>query len=166
VGSNARCPRFCSVLEPFEARDVRGEHVWCNPDYAAVRVALEHFLSAYRAGDSVMSGTFVLPVWMDRDWWRLLRGARVVRAYPAGSDLFTSPDWRELRQPGGHHSFGGSRARRGPTRWPVVVVHFPPPLAAGGVVPDVARCPVLRGSPARDAGVLRRAMSGVVSPRA
>ena len=51
----------------------------------------------------------------------LLRGARLLLLVERGEDLFTSPEWRAQRA--GARPEG--RAFRGPTRWPVVVVHFP-----------------------------------------
>lgn len=154
AGTNARVPRFCSELEPFQRRDIRGEHVWCNPDFLCVDGVLRHFLAAYGASGGVMSGTFVLPVWPGRSWWRFLKGARLVRAYPKGVRLFTSPDWQGLMLEGGGYRFGGARVWRGPTPWPVIVVHFPP-VVAGGVVSPMAGRPVLTGDPVRDVPVCR-----------
>jgi hypothetical protein len=42
-----------------------------------------------------------LPVWPDRCFWKLLKGARLVAYYPEGVPLFTSPDWRVLDSGGG-----------------------------------------------------------------
>eukprot|EP00959_Pyramimonas_sp_CCMP1952_P450425 9431069-Pyramimonas_sp.AAC.1 len=106
-----------------------------------------------------MSGTFVLPVWPGRPWWRFLKGARLVRAYPAGARLFTSPDWRGLMLEGGGYRFGGARAWRGPTPWPVVVVYFPP-VVRRGIVSPVAGRPVLTGDPVRDVPVCRGLWGG------
>eukprot|EP00959_Pyramimonas_sp_CCMP1952_P473813 9502377-Pyramimonas_sp.AAC.1 len=55
---------------------------------------------------------------------------------------------------GGGYRFHDARVWRGPTPWPVIVVHFPPVLA-GGVVSPVARRPMLTGDPVRDVPVCR-----------
>ncbi|KAK3280117.1 hypothetical protein CYMTET_12027 [Cymbomonas tetramitiformis] len=129
VGTNAQLPRYRSVVDGFEDTPVDGEHVYANPDYERVRQYLEHFLRCQRRSPGTTAGTFVLPVWDTYDWWRLLKGARLVRWYPKGSHLFTSPEWRALSEGDGTYAFGQERAFRGSTHWPVVVVvHFPPLL--------------------------------------
>eukprot|EP00976_Prorocentrum_cordatum_P037543 762932-Prorocentrum_minimum.AAC.1 len=52
-----------------------------------------------------MSGTFVLPVWPGRSWWRFLKGARLIRAYPKGAKLFTSPGLARFDVGGGRIPF-------------------------------------------------------------
>jgi hypothetical protein len=145
-----------------------GEQLYCNPDFELIEEVLRHFLAEYRRADVATSGTFVLPCWMDRSWWRLLRGAKVVAYWPAGSALFTSPDWRGLEAGGGRYRWEGSRPRvfRGPTRWPVLVAHYPPLLAhrgrpqgaglggARGGLAARAGLPTLRGEAAADMRLL------------
>ena len=109
---------------------------------------LRYFLAAYGADGGVMSGTFVLPVWPGRPWWRFLKGARLILAYPKGAKLFTSPDWQALMLEGGGYRFGDACVWRGPTPWPVIVVHFPPVVAVVGR-------PMLTGDPVRDVPVCR-----------
>ena len=167
VGSNRQLPRFCSIVNSLLRQRLDGEHLYCNPDFELIERVLGHFLEAYRRAVVATSGTFVLPVWADRSWWRLLRGARVVAYYPAGTPLFTSPDWRQLAVGQGQYAMAGEggRAYRGPTRWPVVVVHFPPLLAhrRGGAGAAAAgrggragggRLPALRGEAASDLRML------------
>ena len=167
VGSNRQLPRFCSAVNSVLRRQLAGEHLYCNPDFELIERVLRHFLEAYRRAEVATSGTFVLPVWADRSWWQLLRGARVVAYYPAGTPLFTSPDWRQLAVGQGQYSLGGDggRAYRGPTRWPVLVAHFPPLLAhrrggagalgaARGGRAGGGRLPALRGEAASDLRLL------------
>ena len=167
VGSNRQLPRFCSAVNSLLRRRLEGEHLYCNPDFELIERVLRHFLEAYRRAEVATSGTFVLPVWADRSWWRLLRGARVVAYYPAGTPLFTSPDWRQLAVGQGQYSLveDGGRAYRGPTRWPVLVAHFPPVLAhrrggagavgaARGGRAGGGRLPALRGEAASDLRML------------
>ena len=135
VGSNRQLPRYCSVVNSIFDHDLRGEHLYVNPDFDIIKEVLEWFLECYRDVGQGTSGTFVVPVWADRSYWRLLKGAKVLAYYPAGVPLFTSPDWRELELGSGHYGFGGvePRVHRGDTKWPVLVAHFPPLL--------VHRCP-------------------------
>jgi hypothetical protein len=134
LGGNRQLPRFCSVLNSVLETQLVGEQLYCNPDFELIGHVLRHFLAEYRRATVATSGTFVLPCWMDRSWWRLLRGAKVVAYWPAGSALFTSPDWRGLEAGGGRYRWEGSRPRvfRGPTRWPVLAAHYPPLLVHRG----------------------------------
>ncbi|KAK3276881.1 hypothetical protein CYMTET_15075 [Cymbomonas tetramitiformis] len=43
AGTNAYLPRYCSVLDSFLARDVRGEDVYANPDFSVILQYLTHF---------------------------------------------------------------------------------------------------------------------------
>ena len=177
VGANRRLPRFCSAVNSILDMDLRGEQLYCNPDFELAEAVLRHFLQAYRSADVATSGTFVLPVWPDRRFWRLLKGAKVLDYYPAGTQLFTSPDWRQLQLTGGDFALGGQRrVVRGPTRWPVLIAMFPPLLshrrhaggaaAAGGVALAGGRSaaggllPTLRGEAQHDLGLLRGLRAG------
>jgi len=141
LGTNSQLPRFCSELDSLLDADLRGERLYCNPDFDMIDAVLRHFLACQRDAPDTTSGTFVLPRWLTKSWWSLLRGARVVAFYPEGSDLFTSPDWQSAQTPGHMPS---SRVFRGPTRWPVLMVHFPACLPRRGS----------RGAPLRTAGEL------------
>ncbi|KAK3240814.1 hypothetical protein CYMTET_49376 [Cymbomonas tetramitiformis] len=169
VGTNSHLPRFCSVVDSFLRRDLRGEHVYASPDFSVIGEYLKHFLEHYRSSPGDTSGVFVLPVWDTYDWWPLVRGGRVLKYYPRGSHLFTSPEWRHLQQPDGSYAFGSERAFRGPTHWAVVVLYFPPTVPCRrGVTGAQAvgeaggrgagrRVPVLSGDAQRD----RRLLSGL-----
>ncbi|KAK3278372.1 hypothetical protein CYMTET_13686 [Cymbomonas tetramitiformis] len=169
VGTNSHLPRFCSVVDSFLRRDLRGEHVYANPDFSVIGEYLRHFLEHYRSSPGDTSGVFVLPVWDTYDWWPLVRGGRVLKYYSRGSHLFTSPEWRHLQQPDGSYAFGSERAFRGPTHWAVVVLYFPPTVPCRrGVTGAQAvgeaggrgagrRVPVLSGDAQRD----RRLLSGL-----
>ncbi|KAK3252521.1 hypothetical protein CYMTET_38184 [Cymbomonas tetramitiformis] len=125
VGTNAHLPRYCSVVDSFLERGLAGESVYANPDFDCVRKYPGHFLACQRGSPGNTSGTFVLPVWDTDDWWPLVKGGRVLRYYPPGSYLFTSPEWRNLDYSDGTYAFGKERAFRRPTNWVVVVLHFP-----------------------------------------
>jgi hypothetical protein len=171
AGNNRQVERFCSHVESLLTRSLVGEALWANVDFNAqfTEMALRHFMAAYRASPANTSGTFVLPVWLRASWWRFLKGARVVALYPPGTALFTSPDWTALRRLDGTYGFGTERVDRGPTRWPVLVAHFPSTgcRRVSGGTSATASCrvvttrlaytklPVLRGDAAHDAGVLR-----------
>ena len=167
VGSNAHLPRFCSEVDSFFARDLRGEHVYANPDFKLIPDYIRHFKSEQQRSPHDTSLTLVLPVWLTASWWRLLKGAHILSYYPEGSKLFTSPEWR-TQSPGTPPS---ERVCRGPTRWPTMIVRFPPrmhcrsnvgaassvrdraPAAAARGANGAVR--VLRGDPVTDAIVLR-----------
>ena len=131
MGSNRQLHRYYSAVNSIFDHDLRGEHLYVNPDFDIIREVLEHFQRSYLDPDYCTSGTFVLPVWPDRSFWKLLKGARLVAYYPEGVPLFTSPDWRVLDSGGGEYRFDSltPRVHRGDTRWPVIVAHFPPLLA-------------------------------------
>ena len=177
AGNNRQVERFCSRVESLLTRSLVGERLWANVDFEAgfAVAALRHFIAAYRASPTSTSGTFVLPVWQQAPWWPLLKGARVLAHYAAGSPLFTSPDWSALQRADGTYGFGTARADRGVTRWAVMVAHFAataPCRGASGAsattgsratAARVARAsmPTLRGEPQYDTSVLR-----AVPPRA
>ena len=125
LGTNAKVSKFCSPQRSLLDTRLHGEHLWCNPDFEQILEFLQHFLQCQREAPTTTSGTFVLPVWMNKPWWHLLRNALVLDAFFSQSNLFTYPDWRSLEKPDGSYDFGGTRVSRGSTNWPVVVVHFP-----------------------------------------
>ena len=162
VGNNAQLDRFCSVVDSVYERDLAGEHTYANPDYSQIDRLLGHFLEAYNREPTRTSGTFVIPEWMSQPWWKLLKGARVIARYPTGSRLFTSPDWRLMQLGDGAFSYDPVRADRGPSRWPVLMVHYPTVLAGHRCAQVAARvaaahAPVaarLRGGRAAGSGML------------
>ncbi|KAK3281431.1 hypothetical protein CYMTET_10781 [Cymbomonas tetramitiformis] len=174
VGTNAHLPRYCSEVDSFLVRSLAGEAVYANPDYALIREYLLHFLQCQRDSPYDTSGTFVVPVWDTYDWWYLVKGGRVLRYYPPDTELFTTPSWEQLANADGTYGFGSGRTFRGPTRWPVVVIHFPPLLpargssrsAAGAVVPGDGGpwrgVPVLSGDAQRDRVLLSQMHPSVV----
>ena len=167
VGLNAQLPRYCSPVDSFFDRDLRGEHIFANPDFALIADYIAHFKSEQQRSPHDTSLTLVLPIWLTATWWRLLKGAHILSVYPEGSRLFTSPEWRS-QTPGTPPS---TRVCRGPTRWPTMIVRYPPRLpcrSAGSTSSRVRDCPpaaaargagsavrVLRGEPAADSALLR-----------
>lgn len=177
VGNNAQLPRFCSEVDSIFDRDLRGEHLWVNPAFSKIYSILLHFLQAYHASPHNTSGTFLLPEWLDRPFWRLTKGAKLIARYPKGTRAFTSPDWRALggARGKGEHTYGPQRVDRGVTRWPFVVIHFPCTVSRRSPVAGVLRdhathparqarpdVPTLRGDAAADRLLLRRLPAGIV----
>ena len=177
VGNNAQLRRYCSEVDSIFDRDLRGENLWINPAFTIIEPIMRHFLQAYRSSPHNTSGTFLLPEWTDRPFWRLTKGARVIARYPKGTRAFTSPDWHALRgaRGTGEHTYGPQRVDRGVTRWPFVVIHFPCSVsrrspAVGGHPDRLAPArgqgrrdvPALRGDPAHDRLLLRALPPGVV----
>jgi hypothetical protein len=174
AGTNAMLPRFRSPLDSILTADLRGEHLWCNPDFKIAGEVLKWFLKAYQEAPLTTSGTFLLPEWPDRPFWNHVKGARVIARFSENTPLFTSPDWRKLQLPGGGFSFANNRSFRGNTRWPVVVIHFPcvvdnrgrgsprnaPRMAVRRGLHD--RVPPLRGDAVLDGAFLRTLPHGVM----
>ena len=167
VGLNAQLPRYCSPVDSFFDRDLRGEHIFANPDFALISDYVLHFKSEQQRSPYNTSLTLVLPIWLTATWWRLLKGAHILSVYPEGARLFTSPEWR-TQTPGSPPS---TRVSRGPTKWPTMIVRYPPRLpcrSAGSPCSSVRDRPaaaaasrasgavrVLRGEPATDSALLR-----------
>ena len=109
------------MVESFFDRSMEGEDVFANCDYDLMKEYLERFLLGWHRSPHNTSGTFVCPVWMWKVLWKLLRGAVLLLYLTEGEFFFTSPEWRSVVA--GKRLLG--RAERGPTKWPLVVVHFP-----------------------------------------
>lgn len=116
-GSNAQLPRFYSEDDDAFAVDITGVTTWWNPPWDHVRRVLRHVIDARarawrtrtRYPDATQhvhvhgraapapatEGVIVLP---RRSWEQagasLQRHFTVVREYPAGTELFTTPDHR------------------------------------------------------------------------
>lgn len=112
---------FWSKQDSCLEKDWSGLNVWCNPDFNMITEVLAHFKKCYSNNPGNSSGTFVLPAWFSKSYWRNLRGFKLVGFYPKGSKLFTSPNWWDSKVPQGEYP--SSRIDRGLTRWDTVVVH-------------------------------------------
>ena len=130
LGQNSFCGgSFWCSLDPCTDHDRTGHQAWCNPLWELINDALLHFRRVYHAdGLGSTSALFVLPAWHTAAWWRHLSGALVVGAFPAGSFLFTSPDWFQASKA---NPVPAARVARGLTRWPVLLAFFPHRPAAG-----------------------------------
>ena len=95
------------------------ENAWCNTDFEILHAVLTHFRQDYAKSPETTSGTFVVPVWLDKKFWRKLKGSKLVALYSKGSQIFTAPPAGPLTRK--------VKPRRdlGPTRWLTAVVHFP-----------------------------------------
>ena len=90
VGSNMQLQRYYSAVNSICDHDLRGEHLYVNPGFGIIREVLEHFQRSYLDPDYCTSWTFVLPVWLARSFWKLLKGARLVAYYPEGVPLLSA----------------------------------------------------------------------------
>ena len=159
LGLNSHCPVFWSAANSCLDHSWGGRHVYCNPPFAAIGDVLRHFQRCFAAAPTTTSAVFVLPVWPSESWWRLLAGAAVVAYFPAGSSLFTSPEWRAASPA---VPVPPTRVDRGPTRWPVLMALFAPACGPRFQVPYVRGLRRLQGSDARDRLLLLRMSPGVV----
>ncbi|KAK3237647.1 hypothetical protein CYMTET_52293 [Cymbomonas tetramitiformis] len=94
----------------------RGENILAHFDL--IGEYWQHFKLGQRAAPDTTTGTFVLPVWCTAFWWPLLKRAWVLKFYPEGSHLFTSPEWRHLIREDGAYAFGGECAKEAPLGGP------------------------------------------------
>jgi len=167
LGSNSHLQRYCSVVDSFFHRALTGENIFANPDFTLIADYIGYFKDQQQLSPFDTSMTLVLPVWLTAPWWRQLKGAHVLCLYAQNTPLFTSPEWR-TQQAGQQPA---SRAFRGPTRWPTLIVRFPPRMTCrsagrgrsslhhGAATAAAGRAAgplcILRGQPAEDSAVLR-----------
>jgi hypothetical protein len=170
MGNNALCPRFYHVLDDCVSHSWTGESTWVNADYRQLERVLRHYKTEKIKSPSDTAATFCVPVWMDKSWWRHLKGMEVVAFYPAGERVFTSPDWHKLERSDGRLSFGTERRDAGPTKWGVLILHDPlvsplhrpwprkgdPIRQPGAEHVRVRGLPRLRGDAAADTLLLQR----------
>ena len=174
LGHNAQVERFWSKLDSCLEHSWAGLHVWCNPDFDMISEVLDHFRRCYSDAPQTTSAVFCVPVWFSQSYWRKLKGFRVLGCYPAGSDIFSAPEyWGSTGE-----SYPSTRVNRGPTKWDTVLVYCPRALTCrntssrGGAAVsaglpgaatdvDVQRLPVLSGDRLVDDVILRE-MSTVV----
>ena len=121
MGRNAQCSRYCSVSDSLLDTDIRGMHLWCNPDWHLASDSLRHFSLARSEQPETTSAVFLLPAWPTAPWWRQLRDAQLLAYYPVGSELFTAPDHRV---PSTSNPLDRPRACFGGTKWGTVAVAF------------------------------------------
>ena len=161
LGRNAYCEVFWSPLDSCLVHDWAGLRVYCNPPFKAVGTVLCHFLACHASAPESTSAVFVLPAWTTESWWRSLAGARVVGYFPAGSSLFTLPDWQLASR---RNPVPRKRTSQGPTPWPVLMVLFPPSVSLRFEAAPHRDMPRLRGDSNWDAVLLRGLPLGIVRP--
>ena len=179
VGNNAQLPRYRSVADSCFDTSMAHETIWANPDFALLEEFLRQFRRDYHTSPHDTSLTLVCPAWTDRRFWKLLRGARVLARYAAGSHIYTSPDWAALRMADGRYSMANLRTARGPANWDTLVIHFPrahgrcntvaalhPPHAAEDAAYRRALedLPTLSGQPHNDLLILSAVPATIVPP--
>ena len=157
------CCRTAAV-KPWQATTLR----WCNADFHQLYRILQHCRLQRQQHHPQTAATFCVPAWMDRPWWRMLKGMHVAAMYPAGEQLFTAPDWHSLERKDGRLGLGGERQSAGGTTWPVLIVYSPPPCRQGAHSSSRVRgagafnmhsrraLPALSGDAQRDAALLLR----------
>eukprot|EP00976_Prorocentrum_cordatum_P000006 303-Prorocentrum_minimum.AAC.1 len=64
VGLKAQLPRYCSLVDSFFNRDLRGEHIFANPDFKLISDYILHFKSEQQRNPHDTSLTLVLPIWL------------------------------------------------------------------------------------------------------
>ena len=125
AGFNSQLAWFWSAKESCLDQCWRGKRVWCNPPFSRIKDIMQHFLHEWSLSPHNTSAVFVVPAWTWASWYHLRSHFTIIRSYPKGSHLFTTPRW-ETRHANGPHT--PPRTDRGPTRWPVLVLHKPSSL--------------------------------------
>ena len=117
-GFNAQLPKFYSKHDSVLQADLAGERVWLNPPFEEEFICqlLLHYAKCKQSAPSSTCAVIVLPAWRSAAWWPLVDRWSTLRAYPAGTQLFTAP----ATTPGGQRRFMGA------TRWDVLVFYDPP----------------------------------------
>jgi hypothetical protein len=127
-GRNAMLQCFWSEKDDCRKQNFGGLNVWLNTAFSIILEVLQNFIRCKEAHPIGTALTMVVPVWPEKEWFTLLmrhpKVFRVVRRYPAGSDLFTCPIPVE---------HGGGRRSVGPTKWPVLVFRVHPGVPEWGM---------------------------------
>ena len=113
LGDNALCRNFSCPSRSFLDTDVSGQRVWINPPYTMIRQFVQHYRQCKQRDPANTSACLVLPKWSG-DWTAELAGMQLIREYPIGSVLFSTP------------SADGTRRVMGGIPWPVQVWYDPP----------------------------------------
>ena len=114
-GRTSKAGQFCSRTNSVFNHDLAGLVVWANPDFDVLSGFITHFLECYNRAPSFTSLMLVVPVWLDKAFWKLLRSFRVMDVFPKGTSLFVSPD---------RNSDYEELISKGPTRWTTLVLYL------------------------------------------
>lgn len=114
---NSHCAVSWTAAEDCMAQRWHGLTVFCNGPFSMLLPILQHFLLCKREEPVGTAALFILPLWTGEPFLDLVYARtdvfRVVRRFPVGTALFTTPVPTHL---------GGGRRYAGPTRWPVIAV--------------------------------------------
>ena len=116
TGKSSVAPLFCSKINSVFGHRLDGLSVWCNPDFSKITRFLQFFLKAFERNANTAL-TVVIPIWLDYDYWPLLKSFRLLDYIPTGTHLFRTPDVYGIR----NH---GEPCDWGPTRWDVAVLYY------------------------------------------
>ena len=106
-------------IDPTTSRPPQpARRVWLNVPFRRAGKFLRHYLECKERAPAQTSAVIVLPKWENKPWWQMTQGLRLLKTYPAGTQLFTVPS----KTP------GGPCIDMGPTKWPVCVFWNPPTL--------------------------------------
>ena len=119
TGRNALCPVYYSAVDSFLKHDVAGKCIWGNPPFDKLQDIFSHFKACASTAPHTTSGVFVVPERTTERWWRCLKGFRVLRRFPAHTQLFTRPVL-QADGPALEREF----AR--PAKWPVLLIYWDP----------------------------------------
>jgi len=114
LGRSSKAPRFFSRANTVFRHRLNGLSVWANPPFDSIGEFLKYFLKHYEEDTTKTSLMLVVPLWLTKPWWPLLRRFRVMDVLPIGSHLFTSPLWEQEE----------ILVHKGPTQWITLVLYI------------------------------------------
>jgi hypothetical protein len=134
-GRTSKAPWFCSKINSVFSHNLTGLTVWCNPDLDLIKDFVKHFLRCYERDVEHTSLMLVVPYWVDKPFWTLLRRFRVIDIFPAGSYLFTPPSTDVY--------FSNTSGLRSSTRWTTLVLYLGSKFRKHDLYKTLARAGVL-----------------------
>ena len=85
-------PQMCSTMRSFLHTDLTSHTVCLNPPFRTriIQQCLTHFAACKRTDPRHTSLCILLPAWHNAKWLPLTQNMRIVKEYPAGTQLFDS----------------------------------------------------------------------------
>ena len=127
-GANSHFRMFWTAADDAAVKRWHGIRVWMNGPFGGLLPIVRRFLQCKAECQLGTSAMFIIPLWVEEDFYKLMRSLpqvfRVVRTWEAGTALFTAPVLSHV---------GSGRVYRGPTKWAVQAVWAGPEAAIGGL---------------------------------
>jgi len=104
-GSNAQCPKYCSLDQPFQQYNCQGHTVWMNPPFIPklVQQALLHYKAQKRLAPHTTSACLLIPAFAKHRLDNLLKKWKLLKVLPKNKPVMLVPNQdgtRSLLAPG------------------------------------------------------------------